>query len=138
MPDITIFDEKGVEIKRDSLSKGLVALHFWATWCSSCERELDSISKLTEKKISLYCISIDDDPTEAIEYLKKLNLKLPLYFDRNSVVAKRLGSSKFPETYILYNGKIILKFEGPRDWENKELIEFIYRTAYVSLTSIIK
>lgn len=132
LPEISIYNAEGSVVKSDLLSKGLVLLHFWATWCSSCEKELYSLSNLNREKFSLFCISIDENPSDAIEYFKKRDLKIPLYFDKNSNVAKTLGSSKFPETYVLYNGKIILKFEGPRDWAEKDLIEFIYTTAGVN------
>ncbi len=109
----------------NNLSKGVYFLHFWATWCKSCEEELLSISTIKEKEFNFFCISVDEELEVAINYLKDRNINCPFLFDRGGEVAKKLGSIKFPETYIVKNGNIILKFEGPRDWRDSGLLDFI-------------
>gem|GEM_PF-2373462 len=128
LPDINLVNEDGNSISKDDISDGIVILHFWATWCKSCEQELYSISKIEAKDINFFCISIDEDSEAAADFIKQRGLNLHLYFDRGGKVARLLGSFKFPETYILIDGKIVMKFEGPRNWEDSDLIEFIYNS----------
>jgi len=125
IPDIDIIDVNGEKISREDLLSGRSILHFWATWCKSCEQELYSISRLKRDGLKIYCISIDESKSDAIEYLKTRGIDIPLYFDVDHKTANRLGSYKFPETYLIKNGRIVLKFEGPRDWDNKTLLDFI-------------
>jgi len=123
--DIDIVDMNGREVKREELTSGKVLLHFWATWCKSCEEELYSISRFKREGLKVFCISIDESKEEAMEYLKRRGIEMPVYFDEGQKSARRLGSYKFPETYLVKDGRIILKFEGPRNWDNKSLIDFI-------------
>ncbi|MCX7944610.1 MAG: redoxin domain-containing protein [Deltaproteobacteria bacterium] len=127
LPPLRLTDMEGNVITENELRSGKFLLHFWATWCKSCEQELFSISGIKTTDIKIMCISIDDEPIDAINFLKNRNLNLNLYFDKAGKMAKILGSHKFPETYIIKNGKIVIKFEGPRNWEDKELINFILR-----------
>lgn len=129
LPDINLVDESGNSISRDDISDGIVILHFWATWCKSCEQELYSISKIEAKDIKFFCISIDENSEAAVDFIKQRGLNLDLYFDKGGKSARLLGSFKFPETYVLVNGKIVMKFEGPRNWEDSDLMEFIHHSA---------
>ncbi len=125
LPPINLTDKDGKTITSRDINSGTYILHFWATWCKSCEKELFSISKSGIKDKKIMCISVDEEPEKAVRFLQERGLDIPLYFDIKGESATIMGSNKFPETYIVNNGKIILKFEGPRDWEDKSLVDLI-------------
>ncbi len=129
MPEISLTDIEGRNITEEDLTGKVVLLHFWATWCKSCEQELFGISKIqTVEGVRIFCVSVDEKPEDAVNFLKERNLGLTLLFDIEGKAAKKLGSSKFPETYVVSNKKILLKFEGPRNWEDKNFTDFIKKT----------
>lgn len=128
LPQISLTDTNDKTITEKELSNGLFLLHFWATWCKSCEKELFEISRINKEGIKIICISVDEDPQEALRFVKERNLDINLMFDKGGNNAKILGTSKFPETYVINNGKVILKFEGPRNWTDENLIKFIYNS----------
>lgn len=114
-------------LNKEYFSDGIFFLHFWATWCKSCEEELRSISRSEENNSRFLCISVDERREDAIQYVRQRELNINLFFDRGGEAARSLGSTKFPETYVVKNGRIILKFEGPRDWDNSSFIDFIHK-----------
>lgn len=79
-----------------------VMIHFWATWCKPCLTELPSLIRLIqEKNQAVIAISVDEDPKTARAFAKKYKLDtLPLFFDPGGLLAKALGTTKFPESYL--------------------------------------
>ncbi|MCX7959122.1 MAG: TlpA family protein disulfide reductase [Deltaproteobacteria bacterium] len=129
IPVISLADAQGRVVTENDLKNGVYILHFWATWCRSCEQELFGISKIQNKNLRIMCISVDEEPSNAVKFLEERNLNLPLFFDKEGKAAKAFGTLKYPETYIVRDGQVIIKFEGPRDWGDENLIEFILNTA---------
>jgi len=79
-----------------------VMIHFWATWCKPCLTELPSLIRLIQEKgQAVLAISVDNDPETAKAFAKKYKLNaLPLFFDPGGKLAKSLGTTKFPESYL--------------------------------------
>jgi peroxiredoxin len=123
--EINITGEDGSLVTEKNLQQGLYLLHFWATWCKSCEEELYKLNSLRDAGIRLLCISVDESIDVASQFLRERGINLPLYLDKDGENAKRLGTLKFPETYVVYDGRLILKFEGSRNWEDRSLINFV-------------
>ena len=46
-------------------------------------------------------------------------------YDPNWDVAKRYGTDKLPETYLVVRGEVVKKFVGQTDWDDPELRELI-------------
>ena len=96
-----------------------VMIHFWATWCKPCLTELPSLIRLIrEKKQAVIAISVDEDPRIAEAFVKKYKLTdLPLYFDPGGKLAKSLGTTKFPESYIATDtNSLSYHIVNQRDW----------------------
>jgi thiol-disulfide isomerase/thioredoxin len=104
--------------------KYLGVVHYWATWCEPCEKELPEFIKLTEKfpDVTFYAISLDDSLSEVQDFLKKKLKWIPssnllFLFDSTGESAMKWGSLKLPETYVLSpKGVVFDKFEGPQAW----------------------
>src|SRR5690554_4769814 len=108
---------------RENLSeyKGEVVLvNFWATWCPPCVAEMPSMQELYMdygEKVRFMFVT-DDAPEKVINFLKKRNLDLPVYYSR-SQQPKVLSSKLLPSTYIINKeGKIVVAETGAADWNS--------------------
>jgi thiol-disulfide isomerase/thioredoxin len=98
----------------------LVLVNFWATWCPPCREEMPSLLQLARSfdpaSFEVLSVSVDDswDPVNKF-FPKPPPFKLVL--DAGAKWSQTYGTSKFPESYLVdREGKLRLKFVGPRDW----------------------
>ena len=114
-----------VDLEQRSLNlesqKGEVVLvNFWATWCPPCVAEMPSMQELDMdygEKVRFMFVT-DDAPEKVINFLKKRNLDLPVYYSR-SQQPKVLSSKLLPSTYIINKeGKIVVAETGAADWNS--------------------
>jgi thiol-disulfide isomerase/thioredoxin len=103
-------------------------VHFWATWCPPCAEELPGLLAYAREiqkdpSIELLAVSVDDDFKTVSSWLKEHGAAdLPIALDPGRRVATRMGTEKFPETYILSaNGDLVAHVKGPVDWSSKEI-----------------
>jgi peroxiredoxin len=61
-------------------------------------------------------------------FLAKNKVSFPVLFDPGGPVARRYGTIKFPETYVLdRDGKVRFKVIGPLEWTSRETFIAIQR-----------
>ena len=99
-------------------------VHFWATWCPPCIREVPDIQKLAhdfsdKKDFAIVMVAVQDTSEKVRGFLGP-GADMVLY-DPNWDVANRYGTDKLPETYLVVRGEVIQKFVGQTDWNNPEL-----------------
>ena len=119
------------KLNLDNLRGKVVLLNFWATWCSACVAELPSMMKLYEALHAdgFEIIAINSNDQEDLEkvvpeFIKKLGLNFPTYFEDND---KRLERSlqvvAIPFSALLdKQGKILWSESGERDWMSETMI----------------
>lgn len=121
-PDFEVTDFAGKKIKLADLRGQAVFLNFWATWCPPCVEEMQSISNLAKsyqgKGLRVVAVAVDASPAATVQqWVEKRKLGMEVLLDPNATIARRFGTFKFPETYLLdRNGKIQAKFVGPHEW----------------------
>ncbi|HEY2029098.1 MAG TPA: TlpA disulfide reductase family protein [Myxococcales bacterium] len=99
-----------------------VLVNFWATWCPPCREEMPSLTRLAQsfdpKTFEVVTVSVDDGWAPVEKFLGK-SVPFRVALDEGAVVSRIWGTSKFPESYLVdKEGKVRLKFVGPRDWMN--------------------
>jgi thiol-disulfide isomerase/thioredoxin len=99
-------------------------VHFWATWCPPCITEIPALDRLSDDfgdhpDFDLVMIAVDDG-VETVETFVGDRAAMMLY-DPTWDVARRYGTRKLPETYLVIDGKVVDKWEGAVDWDRREI-----------------
>ena len=101
-------------------------LHFYATWCPPCVDEAPAMQRLehdfaNEPRFRVVKVAVQDDVTKA----QQLAGSQDVLFDPDWQTAHRYGTRALPETYLLVDGKVQHKFDGPVDWDDAEVREAV-------------
>lgn len=102
-----------------------VIVHFWASWCTSCSKEVPALVRLSnrsaEKNIQFLPISVDDaDHLDKVRaFLKTLKEPIPLFTIVSTPNADRYWAWGLPITYLIRkNGMIFARAMGARNWDD--------------------
>ena len=78
-----------------------ILLHFWATWCSICKMEENSISAISEdyKVVTIAMNSGTDQDIK--DYLEEREVNFPVMVDEYGEVAKRFGVRGVPTSFVI-------------------------------------
>ena len=119
----TIFDINGEKFNFENIEDNVLVLHFWATWCSGCAREMESLNQLQKllKKDRVIILPISEDfKGESVvrEFYKAYNLKnLTAFIDKKQKLFHDMGVINLPTTFILDStGQIVASARGAVDW----------------------
>ncbi len=90
-------------------------LNIWASWCLPCRDEHTILMSLKdEKNIEIIGLNYKDDSENAKKFLKELKNPYKIILsDRDGTIAIEWGAYGVPESFLIYNKKIIKKIVGP-------------------------
>lgn len=73
--EVTTIDDKR-SISRKDLEGKYWLIHFWATWCGPCKKDMkylhEAFEKFKDREFYILSISVDSDPKKVIEFRKEL------------------------------------------------------------------
>ena len=119
-----MFNEDREIFLRDIFKKDkFYLINIWASWCIPCREEhsfLISLSNL--KNIEIVGLNYKDNSKNAKNFLKELDNPYQIILsDKDGTNSIELGAYGVPESFLIYNQKIIKKIIGPLN--NKSFIE---------------
>ncbi len=118
----------GTRVSLADLSDKVVVLNFWATWCPPCVEEMPSfielVNSVSEPDVVFLAVSADDD-WEPVRAFFDEPPPFPVLLDAGGKLARSYGTTKFPETYVIRNGRIEGYIIGPRAWNAWYALEYV-------------
>ncbi len=131
LPSFKLDDLKGRDISLATFTGKVVILNFWASWCDPCVSEFPSLISLIEKfngGIVLLAVSADYERKDIDSFMQLFKVKSPfihISWDKDLNLAKQLGTSRLPESYIIgRDGHLIRKVAGVDDWSSPGAFEY--------------
>jgi peroxiredoxin len=97
-------------------------INFWATWCPPCIEEMPSMKRFQDRmkndpRFAFVAISADEGWDPVRKFFEKEPPPFTVLLDENGKLAKEYGTEKFPETYVVIDGRVVGYIVGPRDWD---------------------
>jgi peroxiredoxin len=130
-PEFSLAGLDGGTVHLADLRGKIGFLHFWATWCPPCLEELPQfqgfIRRADADKAVFLAVSVDRvGPDEVRKFLSSWGLSVPVYLDPGGKLARRYGTIRYPETYVLdEQGIIRMKVVGAGDWASQTWAQFL-------------
>ena len=111
-----IFDsEDTVNSKNFFLDNKFYLLNIWASWCVPCRKEHNFLISLSKKRdIEIIGLNYKDNIKNAKNFIRELgNPYSVIFLDLDGTISIEWGAYGVPETFLIYDKKIIKKIIGP-------------------------
>jgi len=103
--NFTLKSRSGKNIKLSELRGEVVMLNFWASWCGPCRKEMPLLEKIHKKYkrlgFTLLGVNVEENSSDAKNYLKDVNVTFPILFDRTQKTSKLYDVSAMPTTILI-------------------------------------
>lgn len=132
VPSVQLKDMDGNVVNTAEMGfEGPVIISFWATWCSPCKRELNTIHDLytdwvDETGVTLVAVSIDDERTRnAVPmYVNGKGWEYLVLMDPNSDFKRAMGVNNVPHTFLIdTDGNIVYSHNNYAPGDEEHLYE---------------
>ncbi len=104
-------------------------LNIWSSWCVPCRQEHSILIDLaSNKNLKLIGINYKDKKENAKKFLEELgNPYEKIIFDKDGTSAIEWGAYGVPETFLIYDNKIIKKYIGPLNKESIKEVKLLMK-----------
>jgi thiol-disulfide isomerase/thioredoxin len=126
-PPLTLDHASGNVLAGREYKGKMLVLNVWATWCPPCRREMPSLERLSRTldaaRFAVVGMSTDEDELLASEFLLQNGITFANFFDRNGRLAKQLGLTLYPETFLIApDGTLMQRVPGLREWDSAQMV----------------
>ena len=109
-----------------------VFVHFWASWCGPCRREMPSIQKMTDvladSGIEFLLVNTAETEDDVFTFLGIVAPDLMPLMDLDGQVTEVWQPRGLPATYMVDpDGRIQFQALGGREWEKPVYLDFLRR-----------
>jgi thiol-disulfide isomerase/thioredoxin len=130
LPDFTLSDPTGKQLRLQSLKGKPLLINLWATWCGPCVAELPMLSKLSVDRVGelqVVIVSQDMETAKVAPFLTARGVpQFGAWLDPKNELLAHYESQTLPTT-ILYDkdGKEVWRYLGANDWSSAETAEML-------------
>ena len=118
---VTLSDLTGARfVLPDAYGGRVLVVHFWASWCPPCFREIDALASVfgeyRERGFAPVSVNVGETKAVVTESLRHRTVTYPILLDTESATARLYGVVGLPTTFVLdRTGLVTLKVLGEID-----------------------
>ncbi len=122
---------EGKKFDLEEITSKTVIVHFWASWCVPCLKEIDLLSKKYKQtsRQDLEIISVNTDEKNAEELVEKIKRKYDIsyqvVYDEDTTICKDFRVDQLPFMAIYKNGKFVERVLGFNDKDFEKFLRSI-------------
>ncbi len=129
-PIINLRDIDGKPYRLKDELGSVVFVHFWASWCRPCRREMPAIQNMwnTLKKegLKIALINTAENEDTVFSFLATYAPDIRPLMDRDGQVTEKWQPRGLPATYLVgHKGNVRYQALGGRPWDEEAYLEFI-------------
>lgn len=128
--DFTISDYDGKQYSLDQSRGKWVFLHFWASWCGPCRKEMPTIqalkTQMAKRNIDIILINTAEDEDTIFSFLSAVAPSLSSYMDKKGELTEQWAPRGLPTTFFIDpQGNRRYMALGGRPWDRYDYLDFI-------------
>lgn len=128
-PDFRLRDLDGKRRGLADYRGKVILLHFWATWCEPCKKEIPALKRLYEgyHERGLVVNAVAADNEKAVRpFVKTYDVRFPVLIDQYGSALRSYRVRGLPSSYLIgRSGKVAGSVTGPVDWERPDVLAFL-------------
>jgi peroxiredoxin len=135
VPAVDLKDVNGKTINTGDINNDgkPIIISFWATWCSPCKKELNTIHDVfedwvEETGVKLIAVSVDDERTKSrvSPYADSKGWEYDILLDPNGEFKRAMGVNNVPHTFVIDGtGKIVYSHNNYAPGDEEKLYKVI-------------
>jgi len=131
-PALALADMDGNRFALSGARGRWVFVHFWASWCGPCRREMPAIQRmarrLDEPGLRIVLVNVAESADTVFTFLGVTAPDLSSLLDRDGAVAERWEPRGLPATYLVDpQGRLRYQALGGRAWDEPQYLRFLRR-----------
>lgn len=129
-PALVLANMDGKTTNLKTLKGQWVLVHFWASWCGPCRREMPTLQALQQKmqgtRIALLLVNTAETDDDVFTFMSAVAPELNTLMDRDGLATERWQPRGLPSTFIVDpDGRLRYLALGGRDWTSAEYMAFL-------------
>lgn len=122
--DLVVEGSGGERVVVRARSGRFQLVHFWATWCPPCRKELPTLLEMARRnrhRLQVWAVSTDRE-WAAVRRFRRGDVPSMVVRDSTGQGSRAYGVSELPDTYLIDpQGRIRARFSGAQNWSAPEM-----------------
>lgn len=129
-PKIELTDIDGGKYTLDGDRNHWVFVHFWASWCGPCRKEMPALQKmwlqLEKQGLRMALINTAEDEDTIFSFVSVYAPDMRALMDKDGQLTEKWKPRGLPATYLVdKKGRVRYQALGGREWNTKPYLDFL-------------